>query len=328
MKPLKTPWKRETNMNSEEKIEFCFLKEINSVKNISHKAIQESELRPQELHIQLKEGRFSVLRQHENQDHLRNSFLLNLFKAAQLKNSGLNFEFIFNSGDDVDFYEEGVPRWCFTRRSHHPNLLIPNPHVGNIHNITKSFTNTDLEFEDKKDKAIFAGSYTGGFLPEDNQRFLFCLKNKDHDLGKFVISNFCVDKKVLQDYDWKSLGSDFISYDEQLKYKYILNINGNTNCWDRLLWAMNSNSLCLFLRPKREDMCWHYHYFKTFGGFVYADETDWEASVRFFNQNPSVAKKLSGFQKEQSDTFVKTENHVAYFKKIVSFYNKVYNSSE
>ena len=313
-------------MTSEEKIEFCFEKETNPITEISHKAIQESELRPQELHVQIKGGKFSVLRQHENQDKLRNSFLLSIFNAADLKNSELNFEFIFNSGDDLNFYEEGVPRWCFTRRCHHPNILLPNPHVSNVQAITDSFPDTDLEFDDKEGRAIFAGSYTGGFLPKDNQRFLFCLKNKDHDLGKFVITNFCVDKKVLKDFDWESLGSDYIPYNEQLKYKYILNINGNTNCWDRLLWAMNSNSLCIFLRPKREDMCWYYHYFKTFGGFVYADETDWEASVRFFNKNPSVAEKLSLFQKEQSAPFTKVSAHLSYFKRIVEFYNKLYNA--
>ena len=67
-------------MTSEQKIEFCFLKEINSVKKISHKAIQESELRPQELHIQLKEGHFSVLRQHENQVLDKNIMILIIYK--------------------------------------------------------------------------------------------------------------------------------------------------------------------------------------------------------------------------------------------------------
>ena len=226
----------------------------------------------------------------------------------------------------MDFYEEGVPRWCITRRAHHPNLLIPNSHVVNVGGICHSFPSTDMDFEEKQDKAIFAGSYSGGYLPEENQRFRFCIKNKGSDLGKFVISNFCLDKEVLKGLDWQSIESDFIPHTTQLKYKYIFNINGNTNSWDRLPWAMNSNSLCLFLRPKREDMCWHYHYFKTFGGFVYVDETDWEASVEFFNKNPSIAKKLALFQQERSSTFVSVKNNVKYFMKMLKFYNKLYQS--
>ena len=139
-----------------------------------------------------------------------------------------------------------------------------------------------------------------------------------------MISNFCVDKKLLADFDWKAIVSEFIPHTEQLKYKYILNINGNTNCWNRLLWAMNSNSLCLFLRPKREDMCWYYHYFKTFGGFVYADETDWDETVRFFNKNPSIAQDLSAFQQKQSAPFTNLSTHLSYFKRIAEFYNRLY----
>ena len=77
----------------------------------------------------------------------------------------------------MDFYEEGVPRWCFTRRAHHPNLLIPNSHFVNVEKVTEMFPVLDIDFDKKQDKAIFAGSYTGGHLPEDNQRFLFCMKN-------------------------------------------------------------------------------------------------------------------------------------------------------
>jgi hypothetical protein len=311
-------------MNKSDIIKFCLDKETNSIARLDPKAIRESELRPQELHVQIKDGRFTILRKHDSQDTLRNNFLISLFSAREINLGGLDFEFIFNSGDDVTFYEEGVPRWCFTRRCHHPNLLVPNPHICSIDRITGAFPSTDSDFFTKKDEAIFAGSYTGGRLPTDNQRFLFCLKNRDSELGKFAITNFCVDTDLLKDFDWKSIESDYITPEEQLKYKYILNINGNTNCWDRLLWSMNSNSLCLFLRPKREDMCWYYHYFKTFGGFVYADETDWDESVRFFNKNPSTAEKLSKFQKKQSEPFNNLAAHLEYFGNFVEFYNKLY----
>ena len=317
-------------MKVSEKIDFCFLKETEHLKHLDVEAIRSSKLRPSEMHIKIKEGQFTILRQHEEQDPLRNNFLISLFSNRDfflsngLDLQNVNCEFIFNSNDDVDFYEEGVPRWCFTRRAHHPNLLIPNPHIVNIHKITESFPSTDMEFNEKEDKAIFAGSYTGGYLPEDNQRFYFCMKNRYNELGKFVINNFCVDKKVLEGHDWKSIESDFIPHPIQLKYKYIFNINGNTNCWDRLLWAMNSNSLCLFLRPKREDMCWHYHFFKTFGGFVYVDETDWEASVKYFNENPSVAEALSINQREQSSGLVSIEAQISYCCKILKFYNNLY----
>ena len=278
-------------MTAEQILDFCFRKETKPIAHIDRDALQKCELRPQEIHIKIKNGQFSIVRQHENQDRIRLQFLISLFSCryAFQKDafdlSDLNFEFIFNSGDDVDFYEEGVPRWCFTRRAHHPNLLIPNSHVVNVQNITKSFSSTDMDFEKKEDKAIFAGSYCGGINPRENQRFRFCWENQNSQLGDLKITNFFMDgspnghAEYLEKYDWKKIEGGFVPTSDQLKYKYIFNINGNTNCWDRLPWAMNSKSLCLFLRPTREDMCWHYHYF-----------------------------------------------HVRYFTKILKFYNKLYQS--
>jgi len=326
-------------MKTEQIIDFCFQKETKAITHIDRDALQKCELRPQEAHLKIKDGQFSIVRQHENQDELRSRFLLSLFSCRDaFESEGLNLsdldcEFIFNSGDDVDFYEEGAPRWCFTRRAHHANLLIPNSHIVNVENVRKSFSSTDINFQKKKDKAVFAGSYCGGSNPRENQRFRFCWENQNSQFAHFKITNFFMDGapnghgEYLKQYDWKKIEGDFLPPSEQLKYKYIFNINGNTNSWDRLPWAMNSNSLCLFLRPKREDMCWHYHYFKTFGGFVYVDETDWEASVEFFNKNPSIAEKLALFQQEQSAPFVSVENHVKYFVKILAFYNKIYRAN-
>ena len=322
-----------TDMTDEQKIDFCFQKETKPITNIDPDAIQKCELRPQESHIKIKDGQFSIVRQHENQDEMRSQFLISLlscrdaFEVEGFSVSDLDCEFIFNSGDDVDFYEEGIPRWCFTRRANHPNFLIPNSHIVSVEKVTKMFPVLDVDFDKKKDKAIFAGSYTGGHLPEDNQRFSFCMKNKDSELGKFRITTDMggfPDPERLVDFDWQSIQCDFIPQGKQLQYKYIFNINGNTNSWDRLPWAMNCKCLCLFLRPKREDMCWHYHYFKTFGGFVYVDETDWEASVEFFNANPSIAEKLALFQQKQSSAFVSVKNNVKYFAKMLKFYNDTY----
>jgi hypothetical protein len=317
-------------MKADQIVDFCFQKETSALKHLDHEAIRKSELRPQELHLELKRGKLSILRRHPNQDESRNNFLISLLKYLGTKgtdSSELNFEFIFNSSDGIDFFEEGVPRLGFTRRVNHPNLLLPNPYIGQVDSITKSIPNIDSDFSSKKDSAIFVGSYSGGHLPKDNQRFLFCINNKDSELGTFKISNFCVETELLSEFEWQKIKSDYIPYTEQLEHKYIFNINGNTNCWDRLLWAMNSNSLCLFLRPKREDMCWHYHYLKAFGGFVYVDETDWEGAVSFFNKNPNIADKLSKFQQQQTSEIVKTTSSLDYFAKVIKFYNDLYNKN-
>ena len=98
-------------MTADQIVDFCFQKETSSIKWLDHEAIRKSELRPQELHLQLKKGNLSVLRRHPNQDELRNNFLISLLKDLGTKGTGLselNFEFIFNSSDGIDFFEEGL----------------------------------------------------------------------------------------------------------------------------------------------------------------------------------------------------------------------------
>ena len=55
-------------MTDKEKIDFCFSKETKPITHIDREALQKCELRPQEAHIKIKDGQFSILRQHENQD--------------------------------------------------------------------------------------------------------------------------------------------------------------------------------------------------------------------------------------------------------------------
>ena len=52
-------------MKVSEKIDFCFLKETEHLKHLDVEAIRSSKLRPSEMHIKIKEGQFTILRQHE-----------------------------------------------------------------------------------------------------------------------------------------------------------------------------------------------------------------------------------------------------------------------
>ena len=313
-------------MKNREIAKYCSDKEMCAIKHIDKEKMQTYELQPQELHVKICKGNLDILRYHETQDKNRNLFLINFLKSLEVDFSKIDCEFIFNSNDDLPDEIESLPKFTFTRRKNHKNILLPDPHIMNVARIVHSLPDMDQDFSEKEGKAVFAGSYTGGLLPKDNQRFYFSYKNRDNPKGNFKITNFCVDKKHLEGFDWETIQADFISPKDQLKYKYIFNINGNTNCWDRTLWAMNSNSMCLFLTPKREDMSWYYHYFKTFGGFVYVDETDWESTIDFFNNNEDKALEIINNQKKLSKPFSDIKTHKYYFENILNNYNKVYNS--
>lgn len=312
-------------------IDFCCEKEISHLQKNDLAKLSSSSLRPQEMHIRLNKEGVHIIRQHESQEQVRVQTFIHQLTNCGADFNNIDFEAIIYFGDDLTFYDTGAPRLCFTRRKNHKNILLPDPHIYNVAKFVDNFKDWDCDFDSKKDRAIFAGSYCGGSKPEENQRFTFCWGNKESSLADLKITNFFMNtpnghSEFLQKYDWKQIEKSFISPSEQLKYKYIFNINGETNCWDRLLWAMYSNSLCLYLTPKRNDMSWYYHYFKSFGGFTFIDEIDWEASVNWFNKNPEACKDLVEKQKKFSSPFVKPKTHYNYLKQILHKYNSIYNS--
>ena len=313
-------------------VDFCCEKEIYHLHKDSLVKLAVSSLRPQEMHVRLNKNGLEIIRQHENQDRLRVQTFMHQLTNCGADFSEIDFEAIVYFGDDLTFYDQGAPRLCFTRRKNHKNILLPDPHIYNVAKFVDNFKDWDCDFYSKKNKAVFAGSYCGGSKPKENQRFKFCWDNQDKKLGNFKITNFFMDvvpnghSEYLKEYDWKKIQGDFLAPYKQMEYKYIFNINGETNCWDRFLWAMYSNSLCLYLSPKRNDMSWYYHYLKSFGGFTFIDEIDWEASINWFNNNPEICKDLVEKQKEFSRPFVKLKTHYNYLKQILYKYNDIYNS--
>jgi len=319
------------NLEHDQIINYCLSRELSPIKKINREALANSELRPQEVYFEIKDGKFNVIRKHNDQDTNRINIFFEMLLNCGLRHfPDISFEGIIYFGDDLTFEEEEVPRFCFTRRKNHKNILIPDPHIFNVQQIVSRFPSGDSPFKDKENSAIFAGSYCGGSDPKENQRFQFCMDNRNSPLGNFKITNFFTQQpnghsEYLEAYDWESVESPFIIPEDQLKHKYILNINGETNCWDRLLWAMGSNSLCLYLRPKRGDMSWYYHYLHSFGGFCYIDEIDWEGTVSYLNNNPEIAEKLNKRQQEIVKPLLNITNHLKYLQETFTEYNSIYN---
>jgi hypothetical protein len=313
-------------------VDFCANKEISHLQKGDFENLATSELRPQEIHARINKEGVHIIRQHDSQEVARIRTFMNLISSCGVDFSDVDFETIIYFGDDLTFYDDGAPRLCFTRRKNDRNILIPDPHIFNVTQLVSHFGEWDCDFKNKKDEAVFAGSYCGGSKPEENQRFKFCWDNQDNKLGNFKITNFFMNVvpnghvKYLEEYDWNKIYGDFLAPCDQMQYKYIFNINGETNCWDRLLWAMYSNSVCMYLTPKRNDMSWYYHYFKTFGAFLKVDEIDWEPTVKWLNQNPSIAEKINKRQTKFAEPLVKTKIHYSYLKEIITRYNSIYNS--
>ncbi len=308
-------------------IDLCINKEKSNFKNIKGFNLFESELNNNEVHFKVKNKEFKVLRKHDNICGPRLEFFSWLLKSSGIDYQKIDCEFIINLDDDplnTDFY---APRISFTKRDNSADILIPDPHFVKTIKIIEGVKKIDIPVDQKTPYATFAGSDTGIMCVEKNQRVQFCHQNQDDKNNLFKITNFCqIDEKQFEDFDISPIKSDTISFEEQLKYKYILNINGNSTAWDRLLWVMASNSICLFLKPEVRQYSWYYHIFDLLGGLTYVGMDDWQETINFLEKNPELFDFLNQNQKRLASQIANAGNQFFYFKEIFESYNRCYNN--
>jgi hypothetical protein len=197
--------------------------------------------------FQINGRELKILKHTSGVDQLRlNSFLKLLDKTISKYNLNLNFKFILNTRDeDMDCV---FPAFQFSRNTEDSkNILIPDPHLLDRY-LGKTECNDSL-FKDKINKCIFRGSDTGKYPNAlANSRIYACNKFKNSKTHDFKISNFIsFNKEILEyyDIDINNISGEYLSPKDQLKYKYIADMDGNTIAWDRNCWALPSNSILI-----------------------------------------------------------------------------------
>jgi hypothetical protein len=169
----------------------------------------------------------------------------------------LDLKFILSVGDCLDtVYNIDIPVLCLSKKKHLNGLLIPNIDffTGAINTHLK-ISDNDIEYHQKLNKSIFIGSSTGNF--NSNTRLLFSEKCLNNDNHFSYINNLCQNTKEswLEKYPFiDKVMHDEILIQEQLNFKLTINIDGNTSCWSRLYWQMNSNSLPVYIDKQQSDI--------------------------------------------------------------------------
>jgi hypothetical protein len=136
------------------------------------------------------------------------------------------------------------------------------------------------KFEDKIPKILFRGAAHG---KPSRQMFI----------EKWIDNPMCDIKDTAKDsinpINWQSKP---ISIKEQLKYRYIMAIEGN-DVASNLKWIMSSNSIAVMPRPKYETwfmegtLIPNHHYIE-----IKDDFSDLIERVNFYEQNPELAKNI------------------------------------
>lgn len=292
---------------------------------IKTKDLQSENLLPQEIHLKIKDKKIQILRKHDFQDNLRIQFFLDfLSRSLSILNVDISFEAIFNLSEGIEENFE-IKRFCYSKMKGLNHILIPDAHNFVTWQKINSLSSIDIDFNKKENSAIFVGSDTGKLKNGFTCRSLFCKKFHGH---KNIIAKLSgnIRDEVIKNFNEIEIKSNFVSIQDQLKHKVILNIDGNSTSWERPLWAMVSNSICVYINPfhEFEFESWFYPVMEFLNIMPRISINDFEF---FFENNfedpfwQEVNEKQKTFGKFVGDL----NNQIIYFSNLLYYYNKQYN---
>lgn len=139
--------------------------------------------------------------------------------------------------------------------------MIPDPYqITGYGGIVTAGSHDQIPWSKKQSKLFFAGTTTGSREPNDNVRIKACVWSLDHrDVTDFSITNVAqmsIMHAVQQVPALRRVLQPHVDVHEHHKYRYQVNIVGNTACWSRVPMVMASKSVLVHLYHR--DAMWYY----------------------------------------------------------------------
>ena len=241
--------------------------------------------------------------------------------------------------------------------------VIPFPYFGGDAKNEIS-ENNDIPFERKKNAVSFFGKSSGiqKRLYEkkgtSNSRLTFsdwAYDHRDEIIAKITPHEihdgdhfFKPNSWTLEDFDniKHCLSEEGYSIEEQLKYKYQLNIDGGVTAWHRLPWQMASNSVVMYLRPLNCNLLspdkkiagsqyyeWYYCLFDKFQlenkrlPFVYVDMHNILLIKKQLDDDMELAKAYVNSGKEFARDYLSEESKMRYIEELFEEINSRTNQT-
>lgn len=139
--------------------------------------------------------------------------------------------------------------------------LMPDPfHIGDFGGLLDAAKKDTIEWKSKDPLMFFAGTTTGERDPAKNERIRACVWSLGRpDIARFHITSIA--QMSPQDAFaavplLRAAIHQPIPPCDHFRYRYQLNIAGNTACWSRVPMIMASK--CLMLNLRQQDVMWYY----------------------------------------------------------------------
>jgi hypothetical protein len=187
----------------------------------------------------------------------------------------------------------------------------------------------ETEWKDKKPIAFFRGSSTGcGVRIDNNPRLkLAKIATKNKNLLNVAITNLVIRIKAYNKFigiiDRRKLNylrGDFIDNDEQAKYKYIFNIQGNSQAYR---YSTEFKKKSVILNVKSEYYMWFESLLKDKKNIVEIESnySNLFSTIKWLKNNDSKAKKIAEEGYIFSKKYINKEIIAEYFFNVMYFIN-------
>jgi hypothetical protein len=159
--------------------------------------------------------------------------------------------------------------------------LIPDPyHICNFGGDVDIATLDPVPWSKKEPKLFFAGTTTGDRRPAHNARIRACMWSVDNrDLSAMVITKIAQMRlaDILDAHPafMACTHEEHVPIEAHFRYRYQVDIAGNTAAWSRLPVMMSSR--CLVVRPRQreaDDMMWYHPLLREGTHYVGADSAE------------------------------------------------------
>jgi len=179
-----------------------------------------------------------------------------------------------------------------------------------------------LDFSRKINKAFFIGSSTGSEDANYNDRLKLCAAYANHQSVKCYIHNICHKvehlKSVYPNYtDWINT-SNGRSIPYQRKYKYLINVDGNTCAWDRIPWILNSNSILLKKKSSSSSKCWYYDLLENGVHYIEFDK-DTEITTIMEKMSTADCQRIIAAANQFCRDYLTRKSHLTYMAKLLHY---------
>ena len=303
------------------------IKNAKYIKLYTEEDFNNSELENQNLYLKFTKNEI----QASSQEYSRKELYVNCLREKIYPLLNLSKSMILKINLHDYHEQEGI--LTFGSNTHSKSILIPDLYqIKNYKHSLSLYKEDNISFKNKKNKVIFGGSSTGNeFDLTKNERINTCLwsiKNKwakEHTILK-ITSIVQIPLPKLNEYliynrcRLNQIYSDNISISEQLQYKYILSIDGNTWSWDRPVCTMNSNSL--LFKYESENTGWYYPFLKENINYVSVNQLNMENKYNFFENNSNQALEIIRNSKKFVEEYCTSDAWIYYLKTLLEEINE------